>query len=429
MTSLHSFSSRSLASPSFLPTRARVSPAVRLKLPIALLVLAQKKLVILPWLLFRQQHGRVNRQGRNPRTKRRNTSHRAALEGEACATKKLFNNHNSSTYNQVIPLELRVQLTQPEVNDFRRTLLAWYGENQRPLPWRRDRDPYRIWVSEIMLQQTRVAAVLYRYERFLERFPSLERLASARVNSLLAEWSGLGYYRRARHLHGAARTLVRERKGVFPQTASELARLPGIGAYTAAAIASMAFAEPVPAIDGNVERVLRRIIGKRQRRRDLRDAAEQILDRSRPGDFNQALMELGATVCLPSRPRCPACPIRGFCSTRGCGELRQLKPRRRKRNITYAIVQRQHEIILVKRDPGSRLLPGMWELPEVDNEKGKTWFSLRHSITTTDFTVYVVRLAGLPGGGRWIKMSSLDMLPLTGLARKILRVAGIIQSL
>ena len=328
----------------------------------------------------------------------------------------------------VITLELPAQLVQHGMHRFRRTLLAWYGENQRALPWRRDRDPYRIWISEIMLQQTRVAAVLSRYERFLERFPSLAGLAAAPVDSLLAEWSGLGYYRRARELHRAARILVREQKGVLPQTASDLVRLPGIGPYTAAAIASIAFAEPVPAIDGNVERVLTRVIGKRQRRRDLRDAAEQILDRARPGDFNQALMELGATVCLPSRPRCPACPVRGFCSTRGHGELLRLKRRRRKRKITYALVERGHEVILVKRDPRSHLLPGMWELPQVEKEREKPCFSLRHSITTTDFSVYVVRSKRLPGGGSWIKISALNMLPLAGLTRKILRMAGIIKS-
>jgi A/G-specific adenine glycosylase len=323
-------------------------------------------------------------------------------------------------------MEPPAQLAQGEVGHFRHALLAWYGKHQRPLPWRRDRDPYRIWISEIMLQQTRVAAVVLRYQQFLERFPSLEGLASAREASVVNEWCGLGYYRRARYLHRAAKILVRERKGEFPQTAADWARLPGIGPYTAAAIASMAFGEPVAAIDGNVERVLGRVFGRRHRRRDLREAAHELLDRARPGDFNQALMELGATVCLPSRPRCPDCPIRRYCSTRGRGEARRPKPRRRRRKITYALVERRDRIVLVKRDRHSTLLAGMWELPEVSARKGKPCFSLKHSITVTDFSVRVVRHNRLRIGGNWIKRPDLNRLPLTGLARKILHRARII---
>ena len=185
----------------------------------------------------------------------------------------------------------------------RRTLLRWYDENRRDLPWRNTRDPYRVWISEIMLQQTRVAAVRPRYDKFLQRFPSVEKLASARLAFVLAEWSGLGYYRRARCLHAAAKVIARERHGSFPQSSEDWRKLPGIGRYTAAAIASIAFDEPVAVLDGNVERVLRRLLHSAHSNRHSWSAAQRLLDRERPGDFNQAIMELGATICLPGEPR------------------------------------------------------------------------------------------------------------------------------
>ena len=323
-------------------------------------------------------------------------------------------------------MKLPAQFTQDGISDFRRALLAWYEKNQRRLPWRRDRDPYRIWVSEIMLQQTRVATVVLRYEQFLERFPSLEKLASARLASVLSEWSGLGYYRRARDLHRAARILIRQHQGRFPQTAVDWAGLPGIGPYTAAAIASMAFGEPVAAVDGNAERVLGRVSGGKNGKRELHKTAREIVDPVRPGDFNQAFMELGATVCLPFQPRCPDCPISRFCSTRGPGEVRRPTARRQKREITYCLMQRGDAVFLVKRDQRSTILPGMWELPEVRPSKRKPCFSLRHAITLTDFTVHVVRHSQLRVRGSWIKMSALKRVPLTGLTRKILGIARII---
>src|ERR1700685_3889217 len=170
--------------------------------------------------------------------------------------------------------------------EFRRQLLGWYDAHARDLPWRASRDPYRVWLSEIMLQQTRVAAVIAHYREFLRRFPTVQKLAAAREASVLAAWSGLGYYRRARMLHAAAQGIVRERAGKFPAMADELLELPGVGRYTAAAIASIAFGEPVAVVDGNVERVLQRLSGKRLAGEELWSHANALLDKNRPGDFN-----------------------------------------------------------------------------------------------------------------------------------------------
>src|SRR6202451_77773 len=212
------------------------------------------------------------------------------------------------------PIKSRLTVNFPH-EQFRRQLLAWYDRQARNLPWRETRDPYRVWLSEIMLQQTRVAAVIEHYREFLRRFPQVENRAKAREPSVLAAWSGLGYYRRARMLHAAAKQIVRE--GKFPQTSTALRDLPGIGRYTAAAIASIAFAEPVAVVDGNVERVLQRLTGSHLATPQIWQHAQQLLDPSRPGDFNQAMMELGATVCVPGEPRCLLCPVRKHCVTRG----------------------------------------------------------------------------------------------------------------
>ena len=311
---------------------------------------------------------------------------------------------------------------------FHAALLSWYDRNRRDLPWRRTRDPYRIWLSEIMLQQTRVAVVLGRYEQFLERFPSVQSLAAARESSVLAEWSGLGYYRRARNLHAAARVLVREMRGQFPQNADALRRLPGIGRYTAAAIASISFGEPVAVVDGNVERVISRLRGSaRIPAARVWAIAEALLCRERPGDFNQAMMELGATVCLPTEPKCPECPIRSFCRTQGRHKSLRKKPRQHRREIAYALARKSDSVLLVRRGRGENLMPDMWELPQVSlHNSEQPLFSLRHSITTTNFTVHVVSQSETPRG-TWVRNSRLGSLPLTGLTKKILRRTGIIK--
>ncbi|MBO0910939.1 MAG: A/G-specific adenine glycosylase [Acidobacteria bacterium] len=311
----------------------------------------------------------------------------------------------------------------------RGSLLLWYDQNRRELPWRKTRDPYRIWVSEIMLQQTRVSAVVARYDRFIRKFPSLESLARANPAAILAEWSGLGYYRRARNLHAAARVIADGGDGKYPRAAADWHKLPGIGRYTAAAISSIAFDEQAAVVDGNVERVLRRLLGRMVSKRESWSAAQELVDPARPGDFNQAMIELGATVCLPGVPRCPECPIRKFCRTRGRGAARSRKPRREQRHVYYGLATRRGSVLLVRRSPTEGLMPGMWELPALDRPSiDPIIVTVRHSITVTDYTVTVVAYPGAPAGGaKWVRISRLDQLPLTGLTKKILRKAGVIE--
>jgi A/G-specific adenine glycosylase len=311
---------------------------------------------------------------------------------------------------------------------FRRRLLQWFDGHKRDLPWRRDRDPYRVWISEIMLQQTRVAAVIDHYQRFLQRFPTVEKLAAAREASVLAAWSGLGYYRRARMLHAAAKKLVKDHGGKFPASAEGLRTLPGIGRYTAAAVASIAFDEPVAVVDGNVERVLQRMQGKKLTGENLWWAAGELLSRQRPGDFNQAMMELGATICLPRQPQCLLCPVSDLCTTRGELISPRKTTRQTKREIHYALALRDDSIFMVQRLKTATLMPGMWELPELAGTNGSTaCLTLRHSVTVTDYVVRVVRTADPEGlNGRWVRKSKVTTLPLTGLARKVLRAAKII---
>jgi A/G-specific adenine glycosylase len=313
---------------------------------------------------------------------------------------------------------------------FRRCLLAWYDRRRRELPWRGERDPYRVWVSEVMLQQTRVAAVIEYYRKFLQQFPDVRSLATARLAKVLAAWSGLGYYRRARMMHAAAREIVKARRGVFPQTAEDWHGLPGIGRYTAAAIASIAFGEAVALVDGNVERVLERLQGRTLAGAEAWQAAGSLLSKKRPGDFNQAMMELGATVCLPRQPNCGKCPVRAGCATRGALPAGHPEARR-KAEIAYGLNCRNGSVLLVRRPANASLMGGMWELPELSREyltaPGNGDLVLRHSITVTDYGVRVVRQAG-PADveGKWVARKRLETLPLTGLTRKILRAAKII---
>src|SRR5579864_7539377 len=225
----------------------------------------------------------------------------------------------------------------------RSALLAWYERHRRDLPWRVTRDPYSIWVSEIMLQQTRVAVVVERYRAFMERFPTVFALAVAPEQDVLALWSGLGYYRRARMLHKAAQVVASTSRGQMPRTAADLRALPGIGAYTSAAIASIAYDEPVALVDGNVERVLCRLAGwnaKNGHARKVEALAERLVDQARPGDFNQAMMELGATICLPRNPQCLVCPLAEHCKTRGEHKTAP-RPRAVVREVGHALCLKQ----------------------------------------------------------------------------------------
>ncbi len=259
------------------------------------------------------------------------------------------------------------------VHAFQRALLSWYRSCARDLPWRRTRDPYRIWVSEIMLQQTRVAAVLPFYERFLERFPTIRVLADCPIEEVLPYWSGLGYYRRIRNLHQAAILLVREHDGLVPDSRDRLLALPGIGFYTAGAILSIAFGQAEPVLDGNVRRVYCRLFAVEQDpasgqvQKMLWNMARHVLPREESGDFNQSLMELGASLCTPDHPDCRLCPVSKFCLAAESGRQKQIPFRRPPaarvpEERAIVLLQYKNRILLVRKDKKA-LVRGLWELP------------------------------------------------------------------
>jgi A/G-specific adenine glycosylase len=262
-------------------------------------------------------------------------------------------------------------------------LLAWYASHRRDLPWRRTRDPYHIWVAEVMLQQTQVATVIPYYARFLARFPTVEALAAAPLDEVLKAWEGLGYYARARHLHAAARQVATEFDGQMPDTMDGLLSLPGVGRYTAGAILSTAFGQDVLAIDGNVRRVLSRVFaveedvtrGAGQRR--LWALAEELLPPGRAGDFNQALMDLGATVCTPRAPSCGQCPLAEDCQAHQVGQEERFPVRRRRRAIPHyevaaGVVWNGQGRFLIAQRPLDGMLGGLWEFPGGKREPEET---------------------------------------------------------
>jgi A/G-specific adenine glycosylase len=336
----------------------------------------------------------------------------------------------------------------------RSQLLEWYACCGRDLPWRRNSDPYAIWVSEIMLQQTRAAAVVDRYKAFLERFPTLVSLALAREEDVLAVWSGLGYYRRARMLQKAARFVADHHQGNLPATSEELRLLPGIGAYTAAAIASIAFGEAVAVVDGNVERVLCRLegwtagsrAGGAALKHKIENLAAQLVDPDRPGDFNQALMELGATVCLPRNPQCPVCPLTGDCKTQGEHKTAS-RPRMLSREVAHALSvrtgresgQASREVLLEQRPFTLSVMPGLWELPvllDAAVPEDQVRMTVRHAIMQVNYyvrirTVFeddVEAMTEAGGERRWVPLSEAAGMPLTGLARKVLARAHLLPT-
>ncbi len=344
---------------------------------------------------------------------------------------------------------------------FRRRLGIWYRENARVLPWRGVGDPYATWLSEIMLQQTRVATVIDRYKEFLKRFPTIHDLAVAEEEDVLALWSGLGYYRRARMLHRGAQFVDREFGGKLPRTSAKLRTLPGVGEYTAAAIASIAFGESVAVLDGNVERVLLRVLGQAEQkgaraRAQLADAAQALMPaasrrssgENAAGDHNQAMMELGATICLPRAPLCLQCPVVELCRTRG-EHATGARAKMQSRTVAHLLALRKRgvatEVLLERRAANASLMAGMLELPAlpVGSTQGREpVLRLRHAITNTNYYVQVYsegaapRPAGGEGDGvsllmekvlagkgdlRWVTTTKLAQQPLTGLARKTLQ--------
>jgi len=271
--------------------------------------------------------------------------------------------------------------TAAEVRRMHGGLLGWFGEVARDLPWRRTRDPYEIWVSEVMLQQTRVETVKRYYEPFLTRFPTVEALAAAPLDDVLARWSGLGYYARARSLHRAAVEVVERFGGRLPRDAAALASLPGFGPYTVAAVGSIAFGLDLAAVDGNVARVFTRWTEREGDPREpkalahFRELGAALLPAGRAGDWNQALMELGASLCAPGSPSCDGCPVARSCRALRAGRQEELPPRRKAKprhslRLAAALVRRGDEVLLAKR-PGEGLFASMWELPAVAFSDGE----------------------------------------------------------
>lgn len=265
----------------------------------------------------------------------------------------------------------------------RNALLPWFAKNRRDLPWRRKRTPYSIWISELMLQQTRVDQVVPYFERWMKRFPSLGQLALAEEREVLKLWEGLGYYQRARRIHQTARKVMLEGKGRLPTTAAKLRELPGVGPYTAAAIASLAFGEDVAVVDGNVTRVLARLtalsdVADTPSAQDaLRDLAQSLLVKGRAGEFNEAMMELGATVCLPKNPLCLTCPVQKVCRACADGNPEQYPVKTARKKIPHkvvgaAVVRRRDGKILVAQRKPQGMLPGMWEFPGGTLEAGES---------------------------------------------------------
>lgn len=334
-------------------------------------------------------------------------------------------------------------------------LLAWYSLHRRDLPWRtksgQKSDPYAVWLSEIMLQQTTVVAVAPYYRRFLKRWPSIGSLAAAPLGDVLAEWAGLGYYARARNLHRTARIVASERRGEFPTTVEELRRLPGIGTYTAGAVAAIAFGASEPAVDANAERVLARYFGVQDAlskvKSRLHELARSLLPPKRAGDFAQALMDLGALICTPKVPACGKCPWRRDCRARGLGIAETLpkkverRPRPLKRGAAFVLGDRSGSILLERR-PGQGLLGGMmqppmtsWgdEFPSFDEAIGQapinaSWQRrsgvVRHGFTHFELEIEVytarVRNRGPAGERVWMRPGELERAALPTLMRKIL---------
>ena len=341
-------------------------------------------------------------------------------------------------------------------------LLNWFADHARDLSWRRERTPYRVWLAEVMLQQTRAGTVGPYYERFLARFPTLEALAAAPLEDVLRVWEGLGYYARARNLHDTARQIVKERGGRLPETARELRRLPGVGEYIANAVASIAFGHPVAAVDGNVRRVLARLFAvagdplRPPARQRLDELAASLLPPDRAGLFNEALMELGAAVCRPRRPRCDDCPLAGDCQAHRAGQEEAFPTRAPRRVVPHhqvaaGILRDADGRVLVACRAADDFLGGLWEFPGGGQEEGESLqeclarelreelgieveigpelLVMEHAYTHFRITLHVFECR-LRGGTprclecadvRWVAPAELDALPMSVTDRRIAR--------
>ena len=348
-------------------------------------------------------------------------------------------------------------------NRIRRRLLAWFEREKRQLPWRATRDPYRVWVSEVMLQQTTVAAVRNRYGPFLARFPDLPALARAREDSVLAEWSGLGYYARARNLWRTARKVQAEEGGVLPRDPRALARLPGFGGYTAAAVACLAHGARIPAIEANVTRVLSRLFaiggvaGTGRHRAAVHDRMRTLLEKGPPERLTAALMDLGQLLCTPRRPLCAACPLRDDCAARRLGPERYperaARPRPVEVRLAAACARRNGRALLVRRR--ARPLAGLWEFPCAEGRtaesarrrlaerirtlglllEGRSLGTARHTVVNRHISIEVFEASRNPRSGlrpskspdvRWFRPKDLETAAIPTLTRKVARAAKIL---
>lgn len=349
--------------------------------------------------------------------------------------------------------EEQLKLPNPDscgVHLKRQSLLAWYAQAARDLPWRHCRDPYRIWVSEIMLQQTQVKTVIPYYQRWFEQFPSLESLAAANLQQVLKAWEGLGYYSRARNLHRAAQKIVQEYGGVFPRQLQEVLALPGIGQTTAGGILSAAFNQPVAILDGNVKRVLTRLVAlsvpPAKAMKQLWQISEALLDKEHPREFNQALMDLGATVCTPKNPNCTSCPWKDPCQAYNLGiqsqlPMRELSSPLPHKTIGVAVIWNEQGHILIDRRRPEGLLGGLWEFPggkiepgetieecikreiqeelDIEIEVGDRLITINHAYSHFSITLNVHHcrhLSGIPQPVecdeiRWVTLEEIDQFP------------------
>lgn len=356
---------------------------------------------------------------------------------------------------------MRPIVAATRIADFRARLLNWFRRHKRDMPWRRSRDPYRIWVAEVMLQQTRIAAVMPYYGKFLRRFPTVHSLARAREAEVLQSWSGLGYYSRARNLHRAAREIVSLHGSEFPKNYEAALALPGIGRYTAAAVLSIAYDAPLAVLDGNAARVLARLgairgdLRQPSRWTPLEEAARSLLAENATGDWNQALMELGETTCTPQSPHCEICPIAAFCRARKQGLLQQIPAPRKKRpavamTIAAAVLQDPQGRTLLVKDPGAHdhvLFSRMWQFPAVEVKKdpaaelaqrlretlGLRSVELlelpaaRHAVTFRNVVLqpFLAKVASLPQMARTrsVPLEKIASLPISSATRKIAAAA------
>ncbi len=352
-----------------------------------------------------------------------------------------------------------MQLDKRSVKQFQNDLITWFKTNQRDLPWRKDQDPYKVWVSEIMLQQTRVETVIPYYNRFIAKFPTIKALAKADEGDVLKAWEGLGYYSRARNLQAAVREVAEQYDGIVPDSKVEISTLKGVGPYTSGAILSIAYGQPEPAVDGNVMRVISRIfasfddISKQKTRVKIEEIIANLISREDPAAFNQGLMEVGALICTPTSPTCSKCPIQTFCEAFKYNiqselPIKSKKKRQKEQNLACAVIKDDTGQVLIHQRPSTGLLASLWEFPniEIDDETpisqqletflsnefniktsvGKQIFQIDHvfSHLKWNITVFKVKLLnkGLKVSDRaqWLPTEDLKAYPFSVSHQKIM---------